>query len=220
MNLAQYIDHTNLRPEARKKDINKLIKEAEEFQFKTICINSSWVKYAHQQLGSSAIGITAVIGFPLGAMSTQAKVYEAKLAISHGASEIDMVIQIGKLKDGEHEYVLNDINKVKEEIGNNILKVIIETALLSPKEAEEATLIVKKSKADFVKTSTGFSFRGASLDDIKMMKKIMGNDKGIKAAGGIKSLADLKNMIAAGATRIGTSSGVSLLKEGEAKGGY
>jgi len=153
-------------------------------------------------------------------MITQAKAHEAKLAIDHGATEIDMVIQIGKLKDGEFEYVLNDINKVKEAIGEHTLKVIIETALLTEEEAIKATEIVKKSKADFVKTSTGFSYRGASKEDIIMMKKIMGDEKGIKAAGGVKTPQDLEDMINLGATRIGTSSGVKLIKGEEAGKGY
>jgi len=153
-------------------------------------------------------------------MITQAKAHEAKLAVDHGATEIDMVIQIGKLKDGEFEYVLNDINKVKEAIGDKVLKVIIETALLTEEEARKATEIVKKSKADFVKTSTGFSYRGASKEDVKMMKEVMGDEKQIKAAGGVKTPQDLDEMIALGATRIGTSSGVKLIQGEDAGKGY
>ncbi len=212
MDKAKYIDHTYLKAEAREKDIDKIISEAKEYAFKTICVNSSWVKYASKKLKDTEVGITSVVGFPLGAMITQAKAHEAKLAIDHGADEIDMVIQIGKLKDKEYEYVLNDINKVKEAIGEHTLKVIIETALLTKEEARTATEIVLKSKADFVKTSTGFSFRGANEDDIKMMKDVVGNSKGIKAAGGVKSPEDLEKMINLGATRIGTSSGVKLIK--------
>jgi len=169
---------------------------------------------------NSEVGITSVIGFPLGAMITQAKAHEAKLAVDHGADEIDMVIQIGKLKDKEYEYVLNDINKVKDAIGDHVLKVIIETALLTKDEARKATEIVLKSKADFVKTSTGFSFRGASEDDIIMMKEVVGDKKGIKAAGGVKTPEDLDKMIELGATRIGTSSGVKLIKGENAGKGY
>ena len=212
MDKAKYIDHTFLKAEARKKDIDKIISEAKEYGFKTICVNSSWVRYAAEKLQGTNVGITSVVGFPLGAMITQAKAHEAKLAIDHGATEIDMVIQIGKLKDKEYEYVLNDINKVKEAIGNKTLKVIIETALLTTEEARKATEIVKKSKADFVKTSTGFSYRGASEEDIKMMKEIMGDEKEIKAAGGIRTPEDFENIISLGATRIGTSSGVKLIK--------
>lgn len=153
-------------------------------------------------------------------MITQAKAFEAKLAIDHGASEIDMVINIGKLKDNQDDFVLNDINKVKEAIGKHVLKVIIETALLTDEEAKRATEIVKKSNADFVKTSTGFSFRGATKEDITMMKKIMGDKKGIKAAGGVKTPKDLDDMIKLGATRIGTSSGVKLIEGEDAGKGY
>ena len=213
MDKAKYIDHTYLKPEARKKDIDKLISEAKKYGFKTVCINSSWVRYAAEKLEETNIGITSVVGFPLGAMITQAKAQEAKLAIEHGASEIDMVIQIGKLKDGEENYVLNDINKVKTAIGNHILKVIVETALLTEKEIRLAAKIVKKSNAEFIKTSTGFSFRGASKEDIRIFKEILGNTKEIKAAGGIKTQQDLDDMINLGATRIGTSSGVKLIKK-------
>ena len=213
MDKAKYIDHTYLKPEARKKDIDKLISEAKKYGFKTVCINSSWVRYAAEKLEETNVGITSVVGFPLGAMITQAKAQEAKLAIEHGASEIDMVIQIGKLKDGEENYVLNDINKVKTAIGNHILKVIVETALLTEKEIKLAAKIVKKSNAEFIKTSTGFSFRGASKEDIRIFKEILGNTKEIKAAGGIKTQQDLDDMINLGATRIGTSSGVKLIKK-------
>lgn len=220
MDKAKYIDHTFLKAEARKKDIDKIIAEAKEYGFKTICVNSSWVRYASEKLQGSGVGITSVIGFPLGAMITQAKVHEAKLAVDHGATEIDMVIQIGKLKDQDYEYVLNDINKVKEAIGNKILKVIIETALLTSDEARKATEIVKKSKAEFVKTSTGFSYRGASKEDIIMMKEVMGDEKEIKAAGGVKTPEDFDEMISLGATRIGTSSGVKLIKGEKIKDNY
>ena len=211
-NKTKYIDHTLLKAGAKKKDIDKLIDEAKEFQFKTICINSTWVKYASTQLKNSEVGITTVVGFPLGANITQIKVHEAKLAIEHGADEIDMVINIGKFKEREYTYVLNEINKIKETIGNHVLKVIVETALLTNQEIEEVSKLVLKSNADFIKTSTGFSFRGASEEDIKIMKKIVGNKKGIKAAGGVRSLEDLNKMITLGATRIGTSSGVAIFK--------
>ncbi|OYD27000.1 deoxyribose-phosphate aldolase [Mycoplasma testudineum] len=215
MEYNKLIDHTYLKPEARQKDIDKLIEEAIEWKFKTICVNSSWVAYAASKLKNSEVGITSVIGFPLGAMITQAKAQEAKLAIDHGASEIDMVINIGKLKDKEFEYVLNDIKSVKKAIGNHVLKVIIETALLTQHEIIEATEIVLKSGAEFVKTSTGFSFRGATLDDVKTMKKVVGNKIQIKAAGGVKTHEDLVQMVEAGASRIGTSSGVKLMKKEE-----
>ena len=218
---AKYIDHTFLKAEGTTKNIDKLIEEAIEYKFKTICVNSSWVKYAKEKLEGTDVGITSVIGFPLGAMATQAKVFEAKLAIDHGATEIDMVINIGRMKDGQFEYVLNDIKSVKEAMPNNVLKVIIETALLTETEARKATEIVLSSGADFVKTSTGFSYRGASFDDIKMMKEVVGNKIGIKAAGGVKTPEDFEKMIELGATRIGTSSGVKLISGKDAnKEGY
>lgn len=208
---AQYIDHTYLKAEGTSKDIDKLISEAIKNKFKTVCVNSSWVKHTNEKLKGTEVGITSVIGFPLGAMVTQAKAFEAKLAIEHGADEIDMVLNIGRLKGGQYEYVLNDIKAVKKVMKNNILKVIIETALLTVEEARKATEIVLSSGADFVKTSTGFSFRGASFDDIKMMKEVIGDKIGIKAAGGVKTPADFDKMLELGATRIGTSSGVKLI---------
>lgn len=220
MDYAKYIDHTFLKPEATSKEIDKLIAEAKQYGFKTICVNSSWVSYAKKQLADSGVGITSVIGFPLGAMSSEAKAFEAKQAIADGADEIDMVINIGKHLEGQYEYVLNDIKAVKAACGKNVLKVIIETALLTEEQAKEATRITLNSGAEFVKTSTGFSTRGATFDDIKLMKEIVGDKIQIKAAGGVKSFADMLKMIELGATRIGTSSGVKLL-EGQGTGeGY
>ncbi|QNM93493.1 deoxyribose-phosphate aldolase [Mycoplasma sp. Pen4] len=220
MNYNKMIDHTYLKPEATKKDIDKLIDEAIKYDFKTVCVNSSWVKYAAEKLQGTGIGVTSVVGFPLGAMITQAKAHETKLAIEHGAEEIDMVINIGRFKQGDYEYVLNDIKKVKEACGSHVLKVIIETALLSKDEIEEATRIVMKSGAEFIKTSTGFSFRGANLDDVKTMKAICGDTLLIKAAGGISNMDDLINMYNAGATRFGTSRSVAIVEGKESKGGY
>ncbi|MGZ9413155.1 deoxyribose-phosphate aldolase [Mycoplasma sp. 480] len=212
MNWAKLIDHTYLKPEGTTKEINKLVAEAKEYGFKTVCVNSSWVKYVKEKLENSEVGITAVVGFPLGAMITQAKAQEAKLAVNHGADEIDMVINIGKLKDEQYEFILNDIKAVKKEIGSKILKVIVETALLTKDEIKKATEIVLASGAEFVKTSTGFSYRGASEEDIKIMKEVVGDKIEIKAAGGVKSLEDLKKMYDLGATRFGTSSGVQIMQ--------
>ncbi|TNK82487.1 deoxyribose-phosphate aldolase [Mycoplasmopsis pullorum] len=220
MNYNKMIDHTYLKPEATQKDIDKLIQEAIQYDVKTVCVNSSWVKYAKEKLVNSGIGITSVVGFPLGAMISQAKAHEAKLAIDHGADEIDMVINIGRLKQKDYEYVLNDIKAVKSACGSHILKVIIETALLTTDEIKKATEIVLKSGAEFVKTSTGFSYRGASLEDIQIMKSVVGDQIEIKAAGGISNLDDLIAMYNAGATRFGTSRTVSILEGKEAKGGY
>ncbi|WKX02174.1 deoxyribose-phosphate aldolase [Candidatus Mycoplasma mahonii] len=220
MDYAKYIDHTLLKAEAQTKDIDKLIREAKEHGFKTVCVNSSWVKYCAEKLKGLDVGITSVVGFPLGAMITQAKAHEAKLAIDHGGTEIDMVMNIGRMKEKTYEYVLNDIKAVKKAVGDHVLKVIIETALLTEQETKKATELVLESGADFVKTSTGFSFRGASQEDVIIMKEVVGDKIGIKAAGGVKTLADLKKMIELGATRIGTSSGVKLISGKEVGKSY
>ncbi len=220
MDYAKYIDHTYLKAGGTTKHIDKLISEAIEHGFKTICIHPSWVKYAKEKLANTSVGITTVIGFPLGANVTQVKVFETKLAIEHGANEIDMVLNIGRLKDQQFDYVLNEIKKVKETCGEHVLKVIIETALLTEAEKRKATEIVIQSGADFVKTSTGFSFHGATPEDVKLMKEVTKDKILIKAAGGVKTPADLKNMIDLGASRIGTSSGVALIKGDDSKGGY
>ncbi|WLP85162.1 deoxyribose-phosphate aldolase [Mycoplasma seminis] len=220
MNYNKMIDHTYLKPEATKKDIDKLVDEAIKYDFKTVCVNSSWVKYVAEKLQGTGVGITSVVGFPLGAMITQAKAHEAKLAIEHGADEIDMVINIGRFKQGDYEYVLNDIKKVKEACGTHVLKVIIETALLTEDEIRKATEIVMKSGAEFIKTSTGFSFRGANLRDIQIMKSVCGDTLLIKAAGGISNMDDLIAMYEAGATRFGTSRSVAIIEGKESKGGY
>ncbi|CAM9109689.1 deoxyribose-phosphate aldolase [Mycoplasma marinum] len=219
MDKAKYIDHTYLKAEGTSKHIDKIIEEAKEYGFKTICVNSSWVKYAKKKLEGSEVGITSVVGFPLGAMATQAKVFETKLAIDHGANEIDMVINIGRLKDGQFDYVLNEIKDIKKTCGSHVLKVIIETALLTEEEKIKATEIVVASGADFVKTSTGFSYHGATPADVKLMKKVVGDKILIKAAGGVKTPADLDEMISIGASRIGTSSGVKLISGEKAKEG-
>ncbi|TCG11458.1 deoxyribose-phosphate aldolase [Mycoplasma todarodis] len=219
MNYAKYIDHTYLKAEGTSKNIDKLIEEAIEHGFKTVCVNSSWVKYAKAKLKDTEIGITSVIGFPLGAMATQAKVFEAKLAVDHGADEIDMVINIGRLKEGQFDYVLNEIKDIKKAIGNHVLKVIIETALLTKEEKIKATEITMNSGAEFVKTSTGFSYHGATPEDVKLMKEVVGDKILIKAAGGVKTPADLDEMITIGASRIGTSSGVKLISGEKTKDG-
>ena len=211
MNYAKLIDHTYLKPEGTSKEIDKLIKEAIEFSFGSICINSSWIKYAKEKLKNKDIKIVSVVGFPLGACISQIKVQEAKLSIDHGADEIDMVINIGRFKDGQYDYVLNEIKKVKEACGNKILKVIIETALLKDWEIEKATNIVLASGADFIKTSTGFSYRGADKKDIEIFNKVIGSNKlKIKAAGGIKTMDDIKMYVEMGVERFGTSSSVAI----------
>ncbi len=220
MEINKYIDHTLLKAEATTDKIKKLCEEAIEYNFKTVCINPSWVKLAHSLLKDSTVGITTVVGFPLGANATMAKVYEAKLAIEHGADEIDMVINIGRLKDGQDEYVLNEIRKIKEAIKGHVLKVIIENALLTKSEKITACEIVTKAGADFVKTSTGFSYNGATVEDVKLMRASSGEEVSIKAAGGVRNLADAEKMISAGATRIGTSAGIAIVTGKTAKTSY
>ncbi|AKB11180.1 deoxyribose-phosphate aldolase [Mycoplasmopsis synoviae] len=215
MNFNQLIDHTYLKPEATKKNIDNLIMQGFEHNFFSVCVNSIWVKYVKEKIKklNSNLKITAVVGFPLGASITQAKAHEAKLAVEHGADEIDMVIAVGFLKQKDYEYVLNDIKSVKKAIGNKVLKIIIETALLTKEEIKKATEIVLKSGAEFIKTSTGFSYRGASLDDVVTMKSVIKDQKlEIKAAGGISTLEDMQKMHEAGATRFGLSKSVEILK--------
>ncbi|WP_406617535.1 deoxyribose-phosphate aldolase [Mycoplasmopsis adleri] len=220
INYNQMIDHTYLKADATKKDIDKLLDEAKKYQFKTVCVNSSYVPYVKEQLKGTGVGITSVIGFPLGAMLTQCKAYEAAEAIKAGADEIDMVIQIGKMKDHDYDYVLNDIKEVKKACGKHVLKVIIETALLTDEEIKKATEIVMASGAEFIKTSTGFSSRGANLHDVELMKSVCGDKLLIKAAGGISNKDDMVKMHKAGATRFGTSRSVAIVEGKASNEGY
>ncbi|WP_029513637.1 deoxyribose-phosphate aldolase [Mycoplasmopsis primatum] len=220
VNYNQMVDHTYLKADAKQADIDKIIAEAIQYNFKTICVNSSYVPYAKSKLKGTKVGITSVIGFPLGTMLTQCKAFEAAEAIKAGADEIDMVIHIGKMKDHDYNYVLEDIKAVKKACGKHILKVIIETALLTDDEIKKATEIVMKSGAEFIKTSTGFSTRGASLDDIKLMKSICGDQLLIKAAGGISNKNDMVAMYKAGATRFGTSRSIAIIEGKESNDGY
>ena len=211
MKLSKYIDHTNLKADARKEDIIKLCKEAKEYDFKTVCINPSNIQLCKEELKDSDVLVCTVIGFPLGQMSTEAKVYEAKNAIELGADEVDMVINIGKLKDKDYQYVTKEIRDIKEAIGNHILKVIIETCLLNDEEKEMACKCIIDAGADFVKTSTGFSLSGATFEDVKLLKNCVKDKAYVKAAGGVKNKDDFLKMIELGADRIGTSSGTKLL---------
>lgn len=220
-NKNKYIDHTILLANTKRESIDKIISEAIEHDFATICINPSWVEYAAKKLKGKNPGITTVIGFPLGAMSTKAKLFEAKDAVSNGADEIDMVMNIGRFKDKEYEYVSNEINAIKKAIKGKVLKVIVETALLDEEEIKTISKIVSDSNADFIKTSTGFSTRGASLKDVEIMNSnIDHNTTKIKAAGGVRTSTDLDNMIKAGASRIGTSRGVDLMEGKTSNKGY
>ena len=210
MQLNRLIDHTNLKAEATRSDIKKLVDEAVKNDFFSVCVNSSFVKFIKEY--NPDVTIATVVGFPLGAMSTAAKAYESKCAIEDGASEIDMVIEIGRLKDGDYDYVLEDIKKVKEACGDNILKVIIETCLLTEEEIIKACELAVEAGADFVKTSTGFSTGGAKAKDIVLMRKTVGPDIGVKASGGIHTKEEALEMVEAGASRIGASKSIDICK--------
>ncbi|MGX6592313.1 deoxyribose-phosphate aldolase [Cetobacterium ceti] len=216
MKLNKYIDHTVLKAVTEPKDIIKLCEEAREYDFFSVCVNGSYVKLAKKELEGSDVKVCAVIGFPLGAMSTESKVFEASQCIKDGASEIDMVINVGMLKAGEYDYVENEIRAIKEAIGSNVLKVIIENCYLTDDEKRKATELCLNAKADFVKTSTGFGTGGATFEDIALMKSIVGDKAQLKAAGGVRDLATAKKYIELGATRLGTSSGVELVTTGTA----
>ena len=212
IDLKNMIDHTLLKPEATKEQVQTLCNEAKEYGFKSVCINPTWVKTASDILGNSETVVCTVVGFPLGANTTQTKVFETKQAIKDGASEIDMVLNIGLLKSGEYDLVQKDIENVVEECKDKALvKVIIETALLSKDEKIRACELAKLANADFVKTSTGFSTGGATVVDIKLMRATVGPEMGVKASGGVRTHEDAMNMIKAGATRIGASNGIALL---------
>ena len=211
MKLNSYIDHTNLKADAQIQDIKNLVDEAIENDFYSVCVNGTYVKDIKAY--NKNVKIAAVVGFPLGAMATRAKAYEAKCAIEDGAGEIDMVIAIGRLKDKDYDYVLEDIKAVKEAIGDNILKVIIETCLLTDEEKVKACELSEKAGADFVKTSTGFSTGGASVADVALMKKTVGDRLRVKASGGIHTRDEALALIEAGADRIGASKSIDICKE-------
>lgn len=212
--LAEYIDHTLLKPEATEEQIKKLAEEAKTYGFASVCVNPVWVSKSSQLLKDTAVRVCTVIGFPLGASATAAKVFETKQALEDGAREIDMVIQIGALKSRQYKEAEADIRAVVEAAdGNALVKVIIETALLSEEEKVIACQLAKRAGADFVKTSTGFASGGATAADVKLMRETVGNKIGVKASGGIRTKRDLLVMIEAGATRIGASAGVSIIKD-------
>jgi deoxyribose-phosphate aldolase len=211
--LAKMIDHTNLRPDATLNDIEKLCNEAKKYSFASICVNPSNVRFAAELLKDEDVNVCTVIGFPLGANTSKIKFFETKDAIESGASEIDMVMNIGTFKSGFYDNVKEDINGVVIAANGSIVKVILETALLTDDEIVKACEIVKESGADFVKTSTGIGYTGAKVEDIKLIKKSIGSSLNIKASGGIKNLKTALDMVNAGATRIGTSSGVEIIEE-------
>ena len=211
MKNSKYIDHTLLKADATKQDIVNLCNEAKEYDFFSVCVNPCWIETCLEELKGSDVKVCVVVGFPLGAMTKEAKVLETKDAIEKGADEVDMVINIGKLKDHDDEYVQDEIAQIKKACGSNVLKVIIETCLLTEEEKVRACLLAKQAGADFVKTSTGFSTAGATVEDVKLMKDTVGADTFVKAAGGVRNKEDFKNMVEAGADRIGTSRGKDLV---------
>lgn len=215
MKLSKYIDHTLLKADAKLADLKKLCDEAKEYDFKSVCVNTCNIEFCKNELKDSDVLVCTVIGFPLGAMSTKAKIAETKYAIEAGADEVDMVINIGRLKDQDYDYVTDEITQIKETCGNKTLKVIIETCLLSDEEKVKACECALKAKADFVKTSTGFSTGGATFEDVALMKSVVKDNCYIKAAGGVRSKQDFLKMIELGANRIGTSSGTKLIEKGE-----
>ncbi|BDA09531.1 deoxyribose-phosphate aldolase [Megamonas funiformis] len=213
MNINKLIDHTALKPNTNKKSILKLIAEAKTYDFASVCVNPCWVALAHQELKNTDVKVCTVIGFPLGANTTEVKVFETKDAIEKGAQEIDMVINIAMLKDKEYDYVENEIHQIVEAAKDKaIVKVIIETCLLTDEEKIKACELSQKAGADFVKTSTGFSTGGATVHDIALMRKTVGAEMGVKASGGVHTHEEALAMVEAGATRIGASAGVKLLK--------
>lgn len=211
--LNKYIDHTLLKPEATEDQIKLLCEEAVQYDFMSVCVNPTWVKKATAFLEGSQVKVCTVIGFPLGANTPETKAYEASDAIRNGATEVDMVINIGALKDHDDELVLRDIKGVVDAAKDQALsKVIIETALLTEEEKVRACELAKKAEADFVKTSTGFSTGGATVADIRLMRGTVGPEMGVKASGGVRSLEDAIALIEAGATRLGASSGVAIME--------
>ncbi|MUK87083.1 deoxyribose-phosphate aldolase [Ornithinibacillus sp. L9] len=210
--LAKYIDHTQLKPETKQDKISQIVDEAIEYEFASVCVNPHWVSYCYDRLKDTNVKVCTVIGFPLGATTTATKVFETKDAIDNGATEVDMVINVGELKSANDDFVKEDIKAVVDAAkGKALTKVIIETSLLTEDEKVRACKLAKEAGADFVKTSTGFSGGGATVEDIALMRKTVGPDIGVKASGGVRDLETTKAMIDAGATRIGASAGVDIV---------
>ncbi|MGN1058224.1 MAG: deoxyribose-phosphate aldolase [Candidatus Avelusimicrobium sp.] len=212
MNPAKLIDHTILKPVASKEDVRRICGEAKTYGFFSVCINPYWVAYAKELLQGTDVKVCTVIGFPLGANTTAVKAYETADALKNGADEIDMVINLGALKSGDDDTVLNDISAVRKACEGKILKVIIETSQLTEEEKVKACQLAAKAKADFVKTSTGFTGGGATAADVALMRASVPANMQVKASGGVRSREDFDAMVAAGATRIGASSGVKIIE--------
>ena len=212
-NLASKIDHTILKADASPQAVTQLCAEAREWGFASVCVNTSYVELVAKELKGSGVKTCVVVGFPLGAMSTEGKAFEARDAVAKGADEVDMVLHVGRLKAGDDAYVERDIAAVKAAAGHATLKVILETCLLSDDEKKRACHLAKKAGADFVKTSTGFSTGGATVEDVALMRREVGPEMGVKASGGVRTRKDAEAMIAAGASRIGASSSKAICEE-------
>lgn len=220
MKLNKYIDHTLLKADASQEQIETLIEEAKKYDFASVCVNPTWVSFAAQALKATDVKVCTVIGFPLGANTPELKAFETNDAIQNGANEVDTVINIGALKSRNFDLVERDIRAVVEAAKGTLVKVIIETCLLTDDEKVRACQLAQKAGADFVKTSTGFSTGGATVEDIALMRKTVGPDMGVKASGGARSYEDALAFIKAGATRIGASSGVAIMEGDVANGDY
>ena len=213
MELNRYIDHTILKAAATKDEVVQLCKEAREYHFASVCVNTCYTKLVRQELADSDVKTCVVVGFPLGTMDTEAKAFEAKSAVEKGAQEVDMVINVGALKEKDYDFVLQDIKAVVDASRPAIVKVIIETCLLSDDQKVTACKLSVKAGAAFVKTSTGFSTGGATADDIALMRKTVGKGIGVKASGGVRTKEDALKMIEAGASRIGASASIKIVTE-------
>ncbi|MBG9983377.1 deoxyribose-phosphate aldolase [Aerococcaceae bacterium DSM 111022] len=214
MKLNKYIDHTLLKTDATKEQMDVLLEEAIEYDFMSVCVNPTWVEYASEKLKDSDVVVCTVIGFPLGANTSAVKAYESSTAIDEGAKEIDMVINIGAAKSGNWDLVASDIKAVVDVTDEDaIVKVIIETSLLTDEEKIKASQLAKEAGADFVKTSTGFSTGGATIEDVRLMREAVGPEMGVKASGGVSNREEALAMIEAGATRIGASKGIAIVSE-------
>ncbi|MFQ5649870.1 MAG: deoxyribose-phosphate aldolase [bacterium] len=211
--LAELIDHTLLKPDATEAQVTKLCQEAAQYAFASVCINPCWVRLCRDLLRGSGTLVCTVVGFPLGATSCEAKAFETQKALEHGADEIDMVVNVGKLKSGDYDYVERDIRAVVETARERgMVKVILETCLLSDEEKIKGSLLSKAAGAAFVKTSTGFSKGGATLGDVALMRKVVGQQLGVKASGGIRDYESAVRMVDAGASRIGASASIAIVK--------
>ena len=209
---TKLFDHTILKADATREAVAKICEEAKEYGFMSVCVNSYYTAFVAEKLKDSDVKVCTVVGFPLGQMSTKAKAAETELAVKDGADEIDMVINVGALKDKEYDVVCNDIKEVKKACGQALLKVIIETCLLTDEEKVKACELAKKAGADYVKTSTGFSTGGADAHDVELMRKTVGDSMGVKASGGIRDKETAEKMVKAGASRLGTSATVAICK--------